>query len=233
MGKQQKIPLEGPRYMEEQITNAMLDTGIKPHKLPTCIHHAATHSAGCSVAGLVARAMRANMNFLQNQIDICWGELMHERDFSVEKLEEHIDILGALNLLLFTITADRISTVVNSTSDETKETENILTQAFAKLPQKDLSTYNKGIVQIRGILVDKVLLEMMELRETIKQCEEAGQVIDWRNDIQELLHMKIGPRLSEIYEELGALRKNMNSVVEKVRQDWRDDVKQIEDDGHG
>jgi len=232
MGKKERFPLRDPRYMYEQMTNAMLDTAVTPYKLPICAHRATTHAAGCSVAGFVARAMRANLNFLQNQVDICWGELMHEREFSVEKLEEHVDILGALNLLLFTVTADRISAVVNGTGDETKETKNILTQAFAKLPEEDLATYNEGIVQLRGILEDDVLLEMMELRDDIKKCEETGQDVDWQNDIQGLLHMKIGPRLSKIYEELGALRDLVNSIVDKVRHDWKVDVDQIEVDGH-
>jgi len=232
MTEKDRVPVRGQRYMSEEITDAMLDIGVAPHKLPMCAHRAATHGAGSSVAGIVARAMRANLNFLQNQVDICWGELMHERDFSPQKLEEHIGILGALNLLLFTISADRISGGIVGTRDETKETENILTQTFAKLPEEDVATYNEGIVQLRGILEDDVLSEMMELQDEIEQSEEAAQDIDWRNDIQGLLHMRIGPKLSAMYEEVGKLRETVNSMVGRVRKDWKDDVKQIEADGH-
>lgn len=232
MGNGESFEVRGPRYIGEGTTNSMLDTAVKPHKLPACAHRAMTHAAGCSIAGLAARVMRANMNFLQNQVDICWGELMHEKDFSVEKLEEHIDILGALNLLLFTFTADRVSAIVDTTKEEAKETENILTKAFARLPQEDLAAYNDGIVQLRGRLEDEVLFEMMELRDKIKEYERLAQEMDWRDTIQMLLLVKVGPRLSEIYERLGSLSASVNSIVGKVRKDWKDDVEQIESDEH-
>ena len=77
MSEHKNIPLHGRRFLAEEIAESMLNVAIDhEHVRPICSQRAATHAAGCSVAGLVARAMRANLNFLQNQVDICLGELM-------------------------------------------------------------------------------------------------------------------------------------------------------------
>ena len=69
MGKSERFEeLKGRRYMHEEITHGMLDTAVKPHKLPMCPHRASTHAAGCSAAGLVARAMRASVGWVETKI---------------------------------------------------------------------------------------------------------------------------------------------------------------------
>lgn len=231
MNKHKIIPLRGKRFLSEENVDSMLAMAMDHEcPLPICNQWATTHAAGCSVAGMVVRAMRANLNFLQNQVDICWGELMHERDFRIEKLDEHIDIMGALNLLLFTITSDRISTLSSDSRDGASETENILTRAFDKLPKKDLRRYNKGIIRIRQILEEEILLEMMELRDKIREDKESGRNKNWKDDIQMLLHMGVGPKLASIYEELETLTKSIGSIIKKVRIDWKTDLRQIEAD---
>ena len=214
---------EDDRYMDEKTVHLLLKMGVKPEKLPFCRHPAATHAAACSAASLVARAVRANLSFLQNQIDICWAELMCEEIFSIEKLQEHIDILGALNLLLFMVTGDRLSSLETSSANENAETENILAQAFAKLPKEDFQVYSEGIADIRSKLEDEILLEMMKLRYKIKEGAEENS----EEDIRLLLHIEIGPKLLKIYEQLGKVRVNVGSVVDKVRADWQANISQL------
>lgn len=231
MNTHESIPLRGKRFLSEEKVDSILAIALDHECLyPICSQWATTHAAGCSVAGMVVRAMRANLNFLKDQVDICWGELMYERDFSAEKLEEHIDILGALNLLLFTFTADRISTPLNDSDNEARETVNILTIAFAKLPQEDLAVFNESIIQIRSILENEVLLEMMELQNNIQKDQESGRNKDCQDEIRILLHEIVGQKLSDIYEVLVALIKKTDSIIKKVRKDWKTDLCQIQTD---
>lgn len=232
MSDQKNIPLRGKRFLADEIAMAMLNVAMDHEGVhPICSQRATTHAVGCSVASLVARAMRANLNFLRNQVDICWGELMCEKDFSIAKLEEHIDILSTLNLLIFTLTADRVSAIVDATAGDAEGTTNIVTQAFEKLPRAKLTTYNEGIVRLRRLLEDDVLLYMIGLRDRIRESEIKGEDLEWGDAIRALLHGKIGPKLSEMFETLALLSDHVTLIVENVRKDWEKDLHQIEVSG--
>jgi hypothetical protein len=228
MNEQKNIPLKGDRFLENEMADSMLSVALgKGFRAPICSNAATTHAAGCSIVAFIGRAMRANLNFLSNQVDICRGELMCEQDFSVEKLQEHIDILGALNLSLYLVTSERVLSLEANSVNENAETENVLAQAFGKLPKDDIQVYGEGISVIRSMLENEILLEMMKLRDDMLEHPED----DRAEEMRELLHLRIAPKLLELHNGLRELSSNVGQVVRKVMDDWELDLRQISESG--
>ena len=222
-------PIRGKRYIGESTAHDLIHMVLSSAPLPFCHHAAATHITGSSLAGLAARAMRANLNFFRDQVDICWMELMCERDHTPAKLSEHLGILGSLNLLFFSLTADRDVDVGGPVIDDRSEKANVMAQAFARLPQDDLRAYNECIILLRHLLENEILLKMMNLSDTIDFDPQS----DWENTIRSLLHLEVGPVLERMHRKLTDLLPDVLSpIVEKARADFEDDMIQIGRDGH-
>ena len=222
-------PIRGKRYVEESTAHDLVHMVVSSAPLPFCQHAAATHITGSSLAGLAARAMRANLNFFRDQVDTCWMELMCERDYTPAKLSEHLGILGSLNLLLFSLTADRDVDVGGPVFDDRSEKTNVVAQAFARLPQEDVRAYNECIISLRHLLENEILLKMISLSETIDFDPDN----DWENTIRTLLRLEVGPALERMRRELTDLLPDVLSpIVDKARTDFEDDMIQIGRDGH-
>lgn len=222
MSESQQVPIDGERYMSEEITNSLLRMALGPQaELPMCSFNlAATHGAGTGVAGLVAQAMAANISFFRDQIDVCCGEVAEEKDFTVEKLKEHFDIVLDLNAMLFLFTADRVS------NPPRLENENVLTKAFAELPQEDMEDYNIRVLEVRGMLEDEILGEMMKVCGRIWKDRDEDR--DWTEDIKTLLEHEVAPRLWVLWKRLGGILKVIYSMfVEGVQPDWARDVARL------
>ena len=225
-------PVVGRRFLDRNIIKDMLEFGVKPSKLPLCWQEATTHAAGCSAAALLARGMKSNLNYLRNQIDICFGELASELDFVPEKLQEHIGLLRDLNLMFYLTTANRWE---QPSDDESTETCNIFTQAFSKLPKTrgvGLRTFDEGVVVLLDLLHNHVLIPMEDLKEKISENTATAQFSDWESDIRDLLLNSVAPRLEKMYNILSDLCGLIAEIVEKIRADWGDNYTQLADGGH-
>lgn len=222
-------PIRKKRYIEESTAHNLIRMVVPSAQLPFCCHAAATHAAGSSVAALAARAMRANLSFFREQVNICLMELGWEQDYSPAKLKEHLDILQSLDFLLSSLTADRDPDAGDSPTDEHTETKNLMAQVFARLPQDDLRCYNECVIRLRYMLQNGILLKM----ETSYRGMESDRQSDWENTVRDLLDREVAPVLERMYRELtGLLAGPMSAVVSKTRGDFEDDVIQIGVDGH-
>jgi predicted Zn-dependent protease with MMP-like domain len=216
-----QTPVKGRRYLPLETTKVLVANAIGPaFGYPLCDHLAASHAAGVSTACLLARAMRANIGFLQDQVDVSRGELLREGDFTPDKLREHIDIAFVLNALLFVMTADRALFSVDR--------QNIVAKAFANLPQEVLQPYNEGILRIRHVLDDEILGPMMELDNRIE--EQGG--LECEQEVESLLMGRVLGRLSEMYRRLGELGECVERIAESIKADWECDLNQILADEH-
>lgn len=103
--RRKNVDIEGSRFMSETVTDSLLAIAVMPRaRYPVCIQLAVTHAAGSSVGGLASRTMSGHMSFLEDQVNTCCGEVLIERDFTLAKLQEHLDILMSLNSIVFCLT---------------------------------------------------------------------------------------------------------------------------------
>lgn len=215
MNKQKYVPA-GNRYLREEIINSELELALdKKQVYPICYQLAATHAAGSAVACLVAYGMGANIKFLQNQVDVCCGEVACESIFTVEKLIEHLEILYSLNLSMFWATADR--------AENPPESQNIMTKAFGRLDVKSLQSYNRSIINVRAILEEEVIRKIMILVGAIWKNDAK----DWEVDIESLLKKVIAPKLWMLTKELKKAEKSIALMLKNIRADWARDSEQL------
>ncbi|MBL7146849.1 MAG: hypothetical protein ISS76_21610 [Phycisphaerae bacterium] len=204
-------------FMDEEAIESMLKVAVGPiEQYPVCNKISATHAAGSAVTSFVTRAMAANISFLHDQVDVCCGEVSCERDFTDEKLQEHLDILLGLNLLLFHVTSDR-------RLGYSEEVQNLLTKAFAKLPQEILSSINEDIISMRHILEDEVLGGMMELIGKIWNDPRK----DWEAEIKSHLQKKVLDKLWELCDLVDKIKPNVTLLMERTKNDWDIDVNKL------
>lgn len=218
MKKQNDRPLNGRRYMSKDVSDAIMEIAIgRDLRDQIDIDGALFHAMGTSVACLAARTMSANVRFLQDQVNVCCGEILLEKDFTREKFEEHLYVLLDLNSMVACMTPECGSIWTKKQSS--------LIQAFATLPQKHISTYRKGILSVRHILEEKILSEMLKLLDKISQN---GQT-DFEGDIRSLLSHKVVRELWSLHARLGEIGENIDSLVHRLREDWKGDLAQLRD----
>jgi hypothetical protein len=197
----------------EQIA-AMVALCVEPsNRRSVCVHPAATHCAGAAAAGLVIRVLLANAGHLQYRLNAHSFELCSEKDFSEQKLEEHIHNIGKLSSVLSLMVDSRVRTL--------REIHNLLPKAVHQLPSGDLIIKN-GLQKIR-LALDGHLGTMRKLAKRISD-NRTGK--DWTQEIEATLQ-EVAGKLRELCEKLERVRETAREVMQMVRTDWERCTEQL------
>jgi hypothetical protein len=220
MKKRKGVPLKGNRYISEAVSYSMLRIAVEPKgRDAIATDGAIAHAMGSSIACLTARAILANIKFLRDQVDVCYGEVSLEREFSFRKLDEHMHILLDLNLLLSCLAPEPVSI--------SAERIRFITDAFGKLPSTSLSVYSVGINNAKDILEKEIIAQIGELLRKISQNPRRN----WEESIESLLREKVAPQLSCIKSLLDQILGSLYSIVGRIEDDWNKDLQQIRESG--
>jgi hypothetical protein len=220
MRNRKSIPIEGGRYIDERTAESILKLALGPRRGAFIgTDGVITHAMGSCLASLVAREMFANMSFLRDQVNCCYGEVMAETEFSLAKLHEHMNILLDLNLLVGCMVPSSVSTQI--------EKQSYLIRAFSTLPYQQIQAYNKSVMNVKCLLEKKILGEMWEL---IRQISHDGEK-NWAGEIRSLLHERVSMTLHELHILLGKIGEDIGVLIERIEEDWERDLSQMRDCG--
>ncbi|HUT28547.1 MAG TPA: hypothetical protein VMX13_02055 [Sedimentisphaerales bacterium] len=220
MKERKGVPLKGKRYISQAVSYSMLKIAVGPEGRDVIATDGAiAHAMGSLVASLIARAILANIRFLRDQVDICYGEVSLERDFSVQKLEEHMHLLLDLNLLLSCLAPEPVSI--------SAERLRFITNAFGKLPPPALSVYTIGINNAKDILEKEIISQIAELLRKISE----NPIASWEESVESLLREKVAQQLSCIRSLLDEILGSLYSIVGRIEDDWNKDLQQIRESG--
>lgn len=209
-------PAQKRRFLQAEAAKTMLTHALGPRfGYPMCEVLAASHAAGISAASFVARATQSNLIFLQNQVDVCCGEIFREHDFTPLKLREHMDLLLALNNSFAAVATVR---------DISPACQNMVAKAFMDLPQKLSSTYRRTVLRIDELLQDKILWPVITLVERIDQHVGSR---NFEKEIRSLLQGHTKVHLAKIRERLVETRKQVADISKKTLGGWEYDLEQI------
>jgi hypothetical protein len=215
MEERRSVPLKGKRFLPQRVVAALLARAVDGEGVePVCLQLATIHAAGAAVASFVVRAMRANILFLQDQVDVCRGELLHEEEFTLAKLREHVEIMSVLNTLVFCVTAERAAFRPSG--------GNLVSIALARLPSKLRSTFERDALAIREIMEDKIVWPMLKFLDEAETAEGRGH----QKEIRELI-LTSCVHLREIYERLDTIAKVLVRIGENVKVDYQRDLDQV------
>ena len=153
------------------------------------------------VKAFVLRTIRANICYLQDQVDISCGEILRERVFEPDKLREHLEILLVVRSLGLTLTSNRIHLPI--------ERQNLLIKLFGKLMGRNEEFWNGSWLEIQRVF-DNIIDEIKLLQYNISEAYDK----DFRRDIKCLLLKTVVPQLKTAYNKLGSVINEIDRLIE-------------------
>jgi hypothetical protein len=187
----------------------MVGIALGQAERPLCAEKVADAAVGNPIASLVARATGNDMLFLCDQVEVCCGEIVSERDFTADKLEEHIDLLKWLKSLLVALGTDRSELPLPD------EKQNLTLRAFSELPKKERGKQGKPTFSVVNTL-GQVITQMERLHQRTWKEPSAN----WEPKIRSMLREKAAPRLWRMRKELLAVAEDASLASQMAESAW-------------
>jgi len=175
---------------------------------------AATQAAASLAACLAIRARQADIDFLLDMVNVCYGEVTRERSFRVAKLLEHYSIIVLLRSYFSRVVHVRPS----------GRPENIVAKVLAELPQEYLQECDSRLVSAARALEHDILGQMNELLIRIMAAPDEH----WETEIHSFLIGQVGDSLGTLHKLLGEVRVDLSHLAEKVDREWETDIERAQ-----
>lgn len=231
------IALEEGRTLDEKETDKILAVAVESSgKFPICGHAAVTHGAGSAVARLATRAISDDLGYLQNQFHTRGGEMLREREYTGERLEEYITMLIELKGVLNYVVGARSARPLAQKQNILSKAVAVLTTGNALVGQiiaarasleghiGDMKGLRKQISEREREIEDKSKHKTVNRKELAEMQQDKAE---WeKNQVQSKL-MQEGADLQLLGSELGRVQHDADHFRGAIKSDWDGDLRQI------
>jgi len=211
------VPLDQARYISGEVGDSVLRLALGCDKHPqVCVNLAASHAMAAAIASLVVHNIAGYVQSLRDQFDVCVGELRMETTFTVEKLDEHMDILLDLN--------SRLNSLVGEQALDPSASGDPLRRIFCSLPE-GYRLLHEDLREVQIPLETEIIRDMRLLRGS--DCNSPS--VQWRNELEQMLRTK-ADRLEGLCARVDRVLEQLTSIVRAIRKDWSRDIQQLRRD---
>jgi len=189
-------------YSKKAVRSILREAVNTGRHFPLCIEPYATQAAGSAVVGISIRTIIEELKDVRSQIDVFCGEVDREHVFSIEKLQEHVDIAAVIKPAMRQLAGHG-------------EQQSVVNRVINKLRKRDVGTGMHAIDQ-----ACKTLDEIATRMEEATAMARVGQSID----IESLLTDEVPKELAAVLESLDAALSEFSKLNDSTDSFWKDCV---------
>jgi hypothetical protein len=218
MVKDTSVPFNGSEFLNEDSVLSMLALALaeeSPQEL--CSQFAATHAAGTVAASFAAREILDYMQLLRDLADVCCGEMVIENLYTIAKLIEQNNIGNTFASFLGCICSNRLN--FGATQGEMQDVESLGASGIIghNLPSQ--------FIKLVGLVDDFRSGPMHKMHDaTVRATKEGWDMkqVQYKDVVCPLL-VEAVLCLWDIKVTLLEVVNTLESIVQKIRNDWQND----------